>query len=406
MIHFLRLSLLHPFFKSHPSKKKLPCVLINELVRFNKIKYQYRLTDESGPSHKKNFTVLLKLGTENSCVYEEYIASGPSIKKAQHAAAALALEETKLKHPVPKVKTVSNGILMPTVELNTLAMKRREQIQYELIHPYHDPKCQRKDMRRNGKKVTKVGDQIPSSKDGPNDKGYVVNLKVGERLFKGEGVTLKAAKHDAAYAALLTLKHAPTSFSKVELDPSSAPFIPGNPLNSCRTSSEHKSPVSLVHENALKRNLSVTFQVERESGPPHMKTFITRCSMGEFSTEGHGEAKRASKKRSAELMLEKLKTLPPLANCSVSKRTSNNSKSHKKKILSSAKRRAKSLVKLQKSESDDSPSTVHPISRLIQIQHAKKEKEPIYTLLEERGRKRKLEFIMQVSYLLCLCKCL
>ena len=58
----------------------------------------------SGPAHKKSFTVCLKLGDS-----EEYIASGPSIKKAQHAAAAIALEKTSLKHPPPKTKTTKNG---------------------------------------------------------------------------------------------------------------------------------------------------------------------------------------------------------------------------------------------------------------------------------------------------------
>lgn len=39
---------------------------------------------------------------------------------------------------------------------------------------------------------------------------------------------------------------------------------------------------------------------------------------------------------------------------------------------------------------------INPISRLIQIQQAKKEKEPVYTLLAERGVPRRREFIMQV----------
>ena len=78
--------------------------LINELARYNKIQHQYRLTDEAGPAHKKTFTVCLKLGD-----VEEYIASGPSIKKAQHAAAAIALEKTKLKHPPPKTRLVKNS---------------------------------------------------------------------------------------------------------------------------------------------------------------------------------------------------------------------------------------------------------------------------------------------------------
>ena len=64
--------------------------------RYNKIQHQYRLTDEDGPAHKKTFTVILQLGEE------EYQATGPSIKKAQHAAASSALQATKFKHPPPK----------------------------------------------------------------------------------------------------------------------------------------------------------------------------------------------------------------------------------------------------------------------------------------------------------------
>ena len=55
----------------------------------------------TGPAHKKSFVVKLKLGEG----VEEYIASGPSIKKAHHAAAAIALEKTGLQHPPPKPKT-------------------------------------------------------------------------------------------------------------------------------------------------------------------------------------------------------------------------------------------------------------------------------------------------------------
>ena len=97
------------FFKLTDQKyfsfsEKTPMCLINELARYNKIQHQYRLTDESGPAHKKTFTVCLKLGD-----VEEYNASGPSIKKAQHAAAAIALEKTKLKHPPPKTRLVKNS---------------------------------------------------------------------------------------------------------------------------------------------------------------------------------------------------------------------------------------------------------------------------------------------------------
>lgn len=39
---------------------------------------------------------------------------------------------------------------------------------------------------------------------------------------------------------------------------------------------------------------------------------------------------------------------------------------------------------------------INPISRLIQIQQAKKEKEPVYTLVAERGMPRRREFVIQV----------
>lgn len=41
---------------------------------------------------------------------------------------------------------------------------------------------------------------------------------------------------------------------------------------------------------------------------------------------------------------------------------------------------------------------MNPISRLAQIQQAKKEKEPEYMLLTERGLPRRREFVMQVSW--------
>ena len=60
------------------------------------IQHQYTLTDENGPAHNKTFFVKLKLGDE------EYSAKGPSIKKAQHAAAEIALQHSKHKRPPNK----------------------------------------------------------------------------------------------------------------------------------------------------------------------------------------------------------------------------------------------------------------------------------------------------------------
>nr|XP_014015384.1 unnamed protein product [Salmo salar] len=109
-----------------------------------------------------------------------------------------------------------------------------------------------------------------------------------------------------------------------------------------------------------------------------MKSFRTRVSVGEFSAEGEGNSKKLSKKRAALSILQDLKKLPftPLVE---------KPKLHYKK-------RPKTILKT----GPDYGQGMNPISRLAQIQQAKKEKEPEYLLLSERGMPRRREFIMQV----------
>lgn len=64
---------------------------------------------------------------------EEYQASGSSIKRAQHAAAQRALEETSLPRPVARPAHHAQAPLTPTVELNALAMKRGELATYRVV---------------------------------------------------------------------------------------------------------------------------------------------------------------------------------------------------------------------------------------------------------------------------------
>ena len=67
-----------------------------------------------------------------------------------------------------------------------------------------------------------------------------------------------------------------------------APFSSG----SDDPNADLKSPISLVHEIGLKRSLSVGFTVTRETGPPHMRTFLTQCFCGDISTDGEGSSKK------------------------------------------------------------------------------------------------------------------
>ncbi|XP_014642841.1 double-stranded RNA-binding protein Staufen homolog 1 isoform X5 [Diceros bicornis minor] len=204
---------------------------------------------------------------------------------------------------------------------------------------------------------------------------YQVELSVGGQQFNGKGKTRQAAKHDAAAKALRILQNEPPP-ERLE-------------VNGRESEEENlnKSEISQVFEIALKRNLPVNFesfplkQVARESGPPHMKSFVTKVSVGEFVGEGEGKSKKISKKNAAIAVLEELKKLPPLPTVERAKPR--------------IKKKTKSIVRLQ--SSPEYGQGMNPISRLAQIQQAKKEKEPEYMLLTERGLPRRREFVMQVK---------
>ncbi|XP_074657003.1 double-stranded RNA-binding protein Staufen homolog [Tubulanus polymorphus] len=372
------------------TKEKTPMCLINELARYNKIQHQYTLVDETGPAHKKTFFVKLKLGEE------EYDSSGASIKKAQHSAAETALQKTTYKHPPPKPPRaynqnlyVSANNITPTVELNAIAMKRGEPAVYQTIEPhrpqyYPPPNYDYRGMynqRYHYPRLPRV---------------FYVSLKVGQREFIGEGPTRQAARHCAADKALKILIALPVppdeNLTKSEDEPTlqTSAAVAVTTMTEEERNDELKSEISLVHEIALKRKLSVNFEVISETGPPHMRTFRTRCLVGDIARDGDGNGKKISKKRAAEKMLEELRKLPPLPPAMVPTRPK------PRPPLPGNKKKNRNLIKMQKADPGYGVG-INPISRLIQIQQAKKEREPVYTLVEERGLPRRREFVMQVT---------
>ncbi|XP_072109778.1 double-stranded RNA-binding protein Staufen homolog 2 isoform X3 [Mobula birostris] len=356
-------------------KEKTPMCLVNELARFNRIQPQYKLLNERGPAHAKIFSVQLTLGDQT------WEAEGSSIKKAQHAAAAKALSETTLPEPTPRpAKAIMNnnpGSITPTVELNGLAMKRGEPAIYRPLEPKPLPNYRAnynfKGMYNQRFEYAETENLIsePNGYHYPTPKLFYVQLLVGHSEFIGEGRTRQAARHNAAMKALQALRDKPIPERTCRTDEISKEGEEDTDIN--------KSEISLVFEIALKRNLPVNFEVTRESGPPHMKSFVTRVAVGEFTAEGEGNSKKLSKKRAAIIVLQELKKLPPLP-------IIEKPKTHYKK-------RPKSILKT----SPEYGQGMNPISRLAQIQQAKKEKEPEYLLLSEKGLPRRREFVMQVK---------
>lgn len=98
------------------------CGIIKQGVTFVfQLKHEYKLLDESGPAHKKLFTVELILTEEEVSkvlimrvikVVQKYIGSGASIKKAQQAAASVALENTSLTIPPERSNKRKKGIIL------------------------------------------------------------------------------------------------------------------------------------------------------------------------------------------------------------------------------------------------------------------------------------------------------
>ncbi|XP_023482474.1 double-stranded RNA-binding protein Staufen homolog 1 isoform X12 [Equus przewalskii] len=260
--------------------------------------------------------------------------------------------------------------ITPTVELNALCMKLGKKPMYKPVDPYSRMQSTYNYNMRGGAYPPRYFYPFPVP-----PLLYQVELSVGGQQFNGKGKTRQAAKHDAAAKALRILQSEPPP-ERLE-------------VNGRESEEENlnKSEISQVFEIALKRNLPVNFesfplkQVARESGPPHMKSFVTKVSVGEFVGEGEGKSKKISKKNAAIAVLEELKKLPPLPTA--------------ERVKPRIKKKTKSIVRLQ--SSPEYGQGMNPISRLAQIQQAKKEKEPEYMLLTERGLPRRREFVMQVK---------
>ncbi|XP_051887073.1 double-stranded RNA-binding protein Staufen homolog 1 isoform X4 [Pristis pectinata] len=295
-------------------KEKTPMCLVNELARFNKIQPEYKLLNELGPAHAKVFTVQLTLGDQ------QWEAEGSSIKKAQHAAAAKALVETSLPKPPPRPPrndSKNPDSVTPTVELNALCMKMGKKPTYRPIDPYPGLRPSYNILRSNAYPQRYF---YPFPPVGPVT--YQVELVIGNQQFQGKGRSRQAAKHDAAAKALKALQN--------ETLPSKLPTINGKETDD---DDLNKSEISQVFEIALKRNMPVNFEVIKESGPPHMKSFVTKVMVGEFSAEGEGKSKKISKKAAAIAVLEELKKLPQLPTV--------------EKVKPRIKKKTKSIVKVK-----------------------------------------------------------
>lgn len=491
------------------TKEKTSMCLLNELARFNKLQPKYELINEKGPPHEKIFSVCLTLGTQ------KYESSGPSIKKAQHGAAAIALEKCGLPQPVPRSQpkkfkhrpaNTNTDAMTPTVKLNTLAMKTGKQVHYiplnpvpqrpyyggyrgnrynqgmpspnqgmptqggpppnqqqqqqqspagqqqgqspPAFHPPGPPQMPPPPLQQQQGQVPPPGITPPQgmppqgsgavdqqggptalnpnapppqhvSQQGghqyqnqhnrpyfryPRSFIHYVKVTIGDREFVGEGKTQKGARQNAAYRALNALENEPADKVDIATTTNTA-VVEGNGDAQSAGGEEKniKSDISLIYEAANLHNLNVVFKVIEERGQPHLKIFKLQCVVGEFATEAEGPSKKDAKRRAAEIMLPKLKELPPVA----AKVVMQHQMMQRKLWMSdkNKKKKSKSLLKTSPEDPNFGAPGLHPVSRLVQILQAKNEREPEFTVIEERPLMeragphmvRRREFTMQVS---------
>nr|XP_016929161.1 maternal effect protein staufen [Drosophila suzukii] len=444
-------------------KDKTPMCLVNELARYNKITHQYRLTGERGPAHCKTFTVTLMLGDEEysadgfkikkaqhlaaSKAIEDttYKHPPPKIRRSEEGGPmrthitptvelnALAmklgqrtfylLDPTQIPPADSMVPPEFGGAhlltapgpgMPPQPPPPAYALRQRlgngfVPIPTPPMHPhfFHAP-GQRPFPPKFPSRFALPPPLGPHVHHGPNGPfppvptpPSKITLFVGKQKFVGIGRTLQQAKHDAAARALQVLKTQAISASEEALEDS-------------MDEGDKKSPISQVHEIGIKRNMTVHFKVLREEGPAHMKNFITACIVGSIVTEGEGNGKKVSKKRAAEKMLIELQKLPPLTPTKQTPLKRIKVKTPGKPgatprdgsvvpcsegAMQTGKPERRKRLNPPKDKLVDLDDADNPITKLIQLQQTRKEKEPIFELIAKNGNEtaRRREFVMEVS---------
>ncbi|EFA02469.2 double-stranded RNA-binding protein Staufen homolog [Tribolium castaneum] len=278
---------------------------IYELAQFNEIECSYTLISEEGPPHAKIFKVSLHLGDE---LYE---GSGSSLKKAQQAAATLALQDTFYSHPPEKINTPQEKSLTPTVALNNVAAKLGIAVSYFLLNGKEEQTIDSYGAvdesygksKSSFPKWNATFDPLKVPLEDAQISGpFAVRVKAGDSVFEGFGQTIQAARHDAASKALKDMEKRALLKDHVCSREDS--------VEDCKKLKDDlKSPITRVHEAAQLNNLALEFNVISESGKPHQRNFVTECKLGDYVTEGEGRSKKESKRVAAEKMLQFLPQL-------------------------------------------------------------------------------------------------
>ncbi|XP_040058517.2 interferon-inducible double-stranded RNA-dependent protein kinase activator A homolog isoform X1 [Gasterosteus aculeatus] len=129
---------------------------------------------------------------------------------------------------------------------------------------------------------------------------FVFSVRIGDVDCSGQGPSKKAAKHQAAEAAL----------SILHIDYSKASVPVNSESNGVVAETNQPNSVGILQELALQRGWRLPeYTVLMEAGPPHKREFTVTCRMESLSEKAAGNSKKAAKKAAAEKMVSKLQSL-------------------------------------------------------------------------------------------------
>ncbi|KAK3543696.1 hypothetical protein QTP70_027135 [Hemibagrus guttatus] len=153
-----------------------------------------------------------------------------------------------------------------------------------------------------GTKIGSVPSYIMERADGEAHQPlFIFNVTIGDITCSGQGPSKKAAKQEAAMAALKTL----------ELDIENSPLNERIENNGCDAEANDQSnPVGILQELAMQRSWRLPeYIVCSEAGPDHKKEFTVICRLETLAEKGTGSSKKNGRRIAAEKMLEKLQSL-------------------------------------------------------------------------------------------------
>uniref|UniRef100_UPI0037E83BEC interferon-inducible double-stranded RNA-dependent protein kinase activator A homolog isoform X1 n=2 Tax=Semicossyphus pulcher TaxID=241346 RepID=UPI0037E83BEC len=130
---------------------------------------------------------------------------------------------------------------------------------------------------------------------------FVFSVKIVDVTCTGQGPSKKAAKHQAAEAALKILN--------IDAGTVNVP-VKSESNGVAAETNNHPNSVGVLQELALQRGWRLPeYTVLMEAGPPHKREFTVTCRMESLTEKAVGNSKKAAKKSAAEKMVAKLQSL-------------------------------------------------------------------------------------------------